>query len=160
MFKVGEVVFCAMRGSGVVENIETKTIFDELKEYIVIQMKEPSLTMMIPTERIAESGFRKMSNETEVDKVESILSKKEVEVSHSTDIKKRTKHNQEKLATGSLISCSEVVRDLSCMETVKALNNAEKTILMQAKKLLLDELSIIKNISTEEADNIVKNLLK
>ncbi|MGL4738527.1 MAG: CarD family transcriptional regulator [Cellulosilyticaceae bacterium] len=160
MFEVGEIVFCPMRGSGIVEVIERRTMLNESKEYVVIKMKDPNLTMMVPTERIQKSGFRKVTGEAEAGQAETILAKKEIEISHDTDIKVRTKKNQEKLQEGSFVSCSEVVRDLSCMERVKALNNVERTLLMQAKKLLLDEFSIIKHISVEEAESIVHKLLE
>ena len=160
MFEVGEVVFCPMRGSGVVEAIETRTMLNESKEYVIIQMKEPSLVMMIPTNKVDQSGFRKINDETAVDKMENVLCEEAVEISYAVDNKIRTKKNQEKLSSGSFLKCSEVVRDLSCMENVKSLNNVEKTMLMQAKKLLLDEFSIIKNISIKEAGNILESYLE
>ncbi len=71
-----------------------------------------------------------------------------------------SQQNQEKLSSGSFLSCSEVVRDLTCMEYTKSLSSIERTILMRAKRLLLDEFSIIKNISLEEAECIVNRLLE
>lgn len=115
---------------------------------------------MIPTERIDQSGFRKVNNQEEADKVQAILYKKEVELDYSVDARQRTKQNQEKLSSGSFISCSEVVRDLTCMEYTKSLSSIERTILMKARRLLLDELSIIKHISLEEAECIVNRLLE
>ncbi|PHV71242.1 hypothetical protein CS063_06000 [Sporanaerobium hydrogeniformans] len=160
MFKVGEVVFCPMRGSGVVEAIEVRTMLGESREYVIIQMKDQNVLMMVPTEKIHKSGFRRMNTLEEADKVENILFKKEVDIDYSIDIKKRIKQNQEKLLSGSFMSCSEVVRDLSCMETIKTLNNMERNILSQAKRLLLDEFSNIKAISTEKAEKIINKLLE
>lgn len=160
MFEIGEIVFCPLRGSGVIEAIERRTMLGETREYVIIQMKEPGLVIMIPTERIDQSGFRKVNNQEEADKVQAILYKKEVELDYSVDARQRTKQNQEKLSSGSFISCSEVVRDLTCMEYTKALSSIERTILMKAKRLLLDELSIIKHISLEEAECIVNRLLE
>lgn len=159
MFKVGENVFCPMRGTGVVEAIEERSMLDEVKEYFIIHMKCPELTMMVPTDRIATSGFRAINDESVTEQVMSILEDKEIEIDYSIDIKQRIKHNQEKLSSGLLIECSEVVRDLATMETEKALNNSERMILMQAKRLLLDEFAIIKNISEEEAEKIIDEVL-
>lgn len=159
MFKVGEVVFCAMRGIGVVEAIEMREVLNESREYIIIQMKSPQLVMMIPTDRVDASGFRKISDKDAVDAVENILIQKNIEVDYSMDNKKRTKYNQEKLTSGSFLSCSEVYRDLICMEKSKPLNNVEKTLLMQARKFLVDEIATIKNISTQEADCRIQELI-
>ena len=160
MFKVGETVFCPMRGSGIVEAIETRTMLDEAKEYVVIHMKSPDVMMMIPTERIDESGFRMVNDEEAINKVLELLTHKEVQIDYSMDIRQRMKENQAKLSSGSFIECGEVVRDLSCMEQVKSLNNSEKTTLLQAKRLLVDEFAIIKRISEIEAQNIIEELLE
>lgn len=160
MFKVGETIFCPIRGSGIVEAIEARTMLGESKEYVIIHMKSPELMMMIPTDRLVSSGFRNVNDEAEADKVLSILEKKEIEVDYSVDIKQRVKQNQAKLSSGSFIQCSEVVRDLSHMEHIKTLNNSEKTMLMQAKRLLVDEFSIIKQISDTEASEAIDQLLE
>lgn len=159
MFKVGESVFCPMRGSGIVEAIEERTMLNEVNEYFVIHMKSPDLTMMVPTDRITVSGFRAISDESVVEQAMSILKNKEIDIDYSLDIKQRIKQNQEKLSSGLFVECSEVVRDLALMEHEKALNNSERMILMQAKRLLLDELTVIRDISDEEAEQLIDKLL-
>lgn len=160
MFKIGEVVFCPKRGIGVVEAVETRTMLDESKEYMIVRMKSPELTMMIPTDRIDISGFRAINNMEEAEKVALVLTNKQVQVDHSMDIKKRIKQNQEKLSSGSFLECSEVVRDLTCMEKIKSLNNSERTLLMQAKKFLIDEFAVIKQMSNQEAECAIDRLLE
>ncbi|MGL4362485.1 MAG: CarD family transcriptional regulator [Cellulosilyticaceae bacterium] len=159
MFKIGEHVFCPMRGSGVIEAIEERTMLSETREYVIIHMKFPDAIMMVPTDRIETSGFRTVQTEEDVEKVEKLLSEKKVEVGYDIDIKQRIKINQGKLSTGSFIDCGEVVRDLACMEQIKVLNNSERTLLMQAKRLLADELSIIKNMTDEDAKTKIETLL-
>lgn len=160
MFKVGEIVFCPKRGIGVVEGVETRTMLDESNEYMIVRMKSPELTMMIPVDRIETSGFRALNDAEEIKKLEMILKDKEVQVDHSMDIKKRIKQNQEKLSSGSFLECGEVVRDLTCMEKVKALNNSERTILMQAKRFLVDEFASIQKLSSEDAEETIDKFLE
>nr|WP_302599651.1 CarD family transcriptional regulator [uncultured Cellulosilyticum sp.] len=160
MFKVGEVVFCPKRGIGTVEGIETRTMLNESNEYMIVHMKSPELTMMIPVDRIETSGFRALNNVEAVKEVEMILKNKEVQVDHSMDIKKRIKQNQEKLSSGSFLECGEVVRDLTCMEKIKALNNSERTILSQAKRFLVDEFASIQSLSDEQAEETIDRLLE
>lgn len=159
MFKIGEVVFCKLRGSGVVEGVETQTLLGEEKECMVIQMKFPELVIRIPVDRIEQSGFRKISSLDKLVEVETILSSEKVENGYTIDAKKRNKENQEKLATGDFPKCSEVVRDLTHMDQIKPLNNIEKNMLMQAKRLLVDEFAIIKSISTEVAEQQLNKLM-
>ena len=160
MFEIGEVVFCPKRGSGVVEAIEERTMLNESKEYMIIQMKTPQITMMIATDKLDTSCFRKISNNEEVDKLEALLHGTEVDIDYSIDAKKRTKLNQDKLTEGSFVACGEVVRDLSRMEKIKPLNNAEKNLLMQAKHLLADEYAVVKQMGTDEAKVAIGNLLE
>ncbi|MGL5676572.1 MAG: CarD family transcriptional regulator [Cellulosilyticaceae bacterium] len=159
MFEVGEIVFCKLRGTGVVQAIEQRTLLGEEKECMVIQMHFPEIVIMIPLDRLENSGFRKISDIHELEKVETILSSKEVSCDYDIDIKKRIKDNQQKLATGSLIECSEVVRDLNHMEKVKPLNNMEKNLLMQATKLLVDEVAVLKKQSNEETKEDILSMM-
>ena len=135
-------------------------MLNESNEYMIVHMKSPELTMMIPVDRIETSGFRALNNVEAVKEVEMILKNKEVQVDHSMDIKKRIKQNQEKLSSGSFLECGEVVRDLTCMEKIKALNNSERTILSQAKRFLVDEFASIQSLSDEQAEETIDRLLE
>lgn len=159
MFEVGEAVFCPLRGCGIVKAIELRTMLNESKEYVIIEMTEPNVVIMVPCEKIGESNFRRINEASEVDKLAAILLNEETDTSYLVDNKLRTKKNREKLASGIFRQCGEVVRDLSCMEHIKALNQLEKTMLAQAKKLLLEELSMIKHISVKEAEFMLNTLI-
>lgn len=159
MFKVGEVVFCPLRGSGVVQAIETRKMLNESNEYVIIHMKDPSIVMMITTDKVDKSGFREVNTVEVAERVENILRERCIGEDLSKDMRMRVKQNHEKLSSGSFISCGEVVRDLTYMEHTKPLNHMEKTMLLQAKKLLLDEFSIIKNMTLKEAEHRMDELL-
>lgn len=92
------------------------------------------------------------------EKVDCVLVNKEID--YSLDMKQRIKQNQAKLSLGFFLQFSELVRDLTCMEQIKALNNSERTILMQAKRLLSDEFASIKKISNQEAGDVIEGFLK
>lgn len=159
LFKIGEIVFCPMRGIGVVEAVEERTMLNETKEYVIFQMKEPSIIMMIPKDKLERSGFRKLNSEKEADQVDQILSHEKIDISYAIENKIRTKKNQEKLSSGSFVQCSEVVRDLSCMDRVKTLNSMEKNMLSQAKRFLLGEYALIKQLTEKEAESQIEAFL-
>lgn len=159
MFQIGDQVFCPMRGSGIIEAIEERTMLDTLREYFIIKMQSSNMTMMIPTNRIATSGFRPINDEAVVDTMISILADKDVVIDRSVPLKQRVKDNQAKLSTGSFADCSEVIRDLTSMQREKALNASENSMLMEARRLLLEELAMIKQISKEEASDMIDEFL-
>ena len=58
--------------------------------------------------------------------------------------------NTDKIKTGKIQECTEVVRDLMRMKKEKALNTSEKTMLDNAHKFLISELELIKGITENQ----------
>lgn len=159
MFQVGDLVFCPMRGCGTVEAIEERSMLDQIQEYFIIQLNSSSMTIMVPTDRVRTSRFRHISDVSTADAVLSILGNKNVILDTAIPPKQRFKHYQAKLISGSLEEYGEVIRDLTYIQKGKSLNSGERSILMDAKKLLLDEISTIKQISKEQAHSMLNKLL-
>lgn len=159
MFQVGDQVFCPMRGSGVVEAREERVMLNEKREYFIIQMQSSDMTFMVPTDRVILSGFRLISDEATADAVLSTFASKEVTMDQTTPLKQRVKQNQAKMSSGLLMDCGEVVRDLTCIKKNKSLNASESSMLMEARRLLLEEISMIKCISKQQASELIDKLL-
>ncbi|MGL4798981.1 MAG: CarD family transcriptional regulator [Cellulosilyticaceae bacterium] len=160
MFEVGQVIFYTLRGTGIVQEIAPQTLLGEEKECMIVKMHFPEVVMRVPVDRIDKLGIREISNLDELAKVEDILGSEEVSCDYNMDIKMRIKENQQKLATGSFVLCSEVVRDLTRMEVIKSLNNMEKNILAQATNFLVTEVAVIKQIKLEKAKEEILNKIK
>ena len=159
MFQVGDQVFCPMRGSGIVEAIEERQMIGEKQEYFIIQMQDTDMTIMVPTDRVNKSKFRYISDEETVNEVLATFSKKNISFDPSIPQKQRVKDNQAKLSSGTFAEYGEVVRDLMTIQKEKPLNASENSILMDARRLFLDELRVIKEISKEEAMTLLDKLL-
>lgn len=159
MFQVGDLVFCPMRGCGIVEAIEERSILNQIQEYLIIQLYTSNMTIMLPTDRVSTSRFRHISDVSTADAVLSILSNKNVTIDTTIPPKQRFKHYQSKLVSGSLKEYGELIRDLTYIQKGKSLNSGERSILMDAKKFLLDEISVIKHISKEQADSMLDKIL-
>ncbi|ADZ84868.1 CarD family transcriptional regulator [Cellulosilyticum sp. ST5] len=159
MFKVGDKVFCPLRGAGIVATIEERKMLDETKEYIIIKLQSSNTTVMIPTDKVEASHFRFVSDETMTNEVLEKLADKETEIHASTVLKQRMKVNKERLMAGSLADYGEVIRELTHIQRGKALNASENAMLMEARKFLADELSLIKSISMKEATKLLDKVL-
>lgn len=67
--------------------------------------------------------------------------------------KQRYKVNTDKIKTGKIKECAEVVRDLMRIKEEAKLNSSEKEMLDTAHELLISELGCIKGIT----DNQIKS---
>lgn len=63
----------------------------------------------------------------------------------------------EKLKTGDLKEIAEVVRNLLRADHRKKLSTGEKKMLNNAKQLLLSEFVLVKNISVDNADQMIED---
>lgn len=157
MFEVGDKVVCPMRGCGIVEVIEDRKMFDEVEEYTVIKILNSSMTITLPTARLTNSRFRLISTDAVSEDILHLLTQ---DVSTDTlSSKDRMKSNTAKITSGSLQEYAEVVRDLTSIQKEKSLNSGERNLLVTARKFLVDELSLIKNISEDQVNALVDKQL-
>lgn len=159
MFQVGDQVFCPMRGSGIVEAIEDRLMLDQVKEYFIIQLQSSNMTIMVPIDKVALSRFRHISDAATADRVLATLAERDIVIDDTVPVKQRLKNNQVKLSAGTLDDCAQVVRDLTHIQKEKPLNAGERAMLMDSRKLLLDEITMIKDLSKEDATAMIDELL-
>lgn len=159
MFKIGDKVVCPLRGPGIVENIEEKNFLGEQQQYFIIKIINTDMTLMIPTAKIAASNVRLISDiSTAEDAFTAILSYEETSA-ETVNAKERRKMNMDKISSGSLRECAEVVRDLTHIHHKKSLNASEREMLMNARKFVINEVSLVKNISEAQASSLIDDLL-
>ena len=136
-----------------------RKMLNETKEYIIVQLQTSNTTVMIPVDRVETSGFRMVSDKSAIDEVFEQLSDKEMVIKTSSVLKERMKLNKERLMAGGLSDYGDVIRDLTHIQRGKALNASENAMLMEARKFLADELSLIKSISIQEATKLLDEAL-
>lgn len=158
MFKIGDKVVCPLRGSGIIESIEEKDFFGEVQQYFIIKIINTDMTLMIPISKIDTTNIRLISDYSTAEDAFTALSSYEEEAD-CTDAKERRKINAAKISNGSLIGCAEVVRDLTHIHQKKALNANEREMLMNARKFIIKEVSLIKDISETQAGQLLDSML-
>ena len=159
MFSIGDKVVYPMQGIGIVERIEDKIFSGKNREYIIVKIISNNLEIMIPSDKISNSNLRKISdNSTLEDILFSITENNDtLEV---ISAKERYQSNMVKIKSGALKDSAEVVYDLLLMNKEKSLNTSEKQLFNTARKFLVEEVSLIKNISeTEVIDFLQINLI-
>lgn len=159
MFSIGDKVVYPMQGIGIIEKIEDKIFSGTNREYIIIKILSNNLEIMIPSDKVLNSHLRMISDDFTLENILSNITDKSEEDNSKLEIlssKERYQSNVNKFKSGLLQDSAEVVYDLMLMNKKKALNTSEKQLLNTASKFLVDEVSLIKNITQSEAEDFLK----
>ncbi|MEH7224221.1 CarD family transcriptional regulator [Bacillus sp. JJ1566] len=148
MFQIGDNIVYPMHGAGIIKAIEEKEISGEKQQYYVIKMFIGNMQVMIPTGKILSSGIRPVTDIIALKHIIHIFHHGESD--RVLPWKQRYKVNTDKIKTGKILECAEVVRDLRRMKKEKALNTSEKKMLDNAHDFLIGELGLIKGITESQ----------
>jgi CarD family transcriptional regulator len=116
-----------------------------------------AMTLAVPEDRAVELGVREAISREEVDDVMAVLAVTNVRV--PTNWSRRFKNHQEKLKSGDIYECAEVVRNLSLREQSGSLSTAEKSMQARARQILVSELAVSWDISFDEAGARIDEVL-
>ncbi|GIN70901.1 CarD family transcriptional regulator [Bacillus sp. J14TS2] len=154
MFNIGDKVFYPMHGAGVIQTIEMKEIQGHTKEYCVISIPITQLNIMLPRANLAKVGIRAVVDlQTARGIVENFHHE---QPKGDLPWKERYKQNMELLKSGEMQNSAQVVQELLYRQREKPLNSTEKQLLSDAHKALISEISIIEDITEEQADDLLK----
>ncbi|ADQ15365.1 CarD family transcriptional regulator [Halanaerobium hydrogeniformans] len=148
MYKIGDKVVYPNHGAGTIVGIETKTILDEKKKYYIMKLPIGEMKVMIPVDKIDKIGIRDVISEEKANDVFKLLNGEKSKMSQNWN--RRYRANQEKLKTGDIFEVAEVVRNLSIRDREKGLSTGEKKMLSNARKILISELVLAKDMDEEE----------
>ena len=148
LFQIGDNIVYPMHGAGIIKAIEEKEISGEKQQYYVIKMLISNMQVMIPTGKILSSSIRPVTDIISLIHIINIFHHGESD--RLLPWKQRYKVNTDKIKTGKIQECTEVVRDLMRMKKEKALNTSEKKMLDNAHEFLISELGLIKGITENQ----------
>jgi CarD family transcriptional regulator len=94
-----------------------------------------------------------------VNKVYKVLRTKKVETDQQT-WNRRYREYTEKIKTGSILEIAKVLRDLFVLKGDKELSFGERKMLDTARTLLLKELSIVQEVTEDEIEKSIFDLLR
>jgi CarD family transcriptional regulator len=107
------------------------------------------MQVMIPAGKILSSGIRPVTDIVTLKHLINVF-QDGVESDGLLPWKQRYKVNTDKIKTGNIQECTEVVRDLMRMKKEKALNSSEKRMLDNAHEFLISELGLIEGITENQ----------
>lgn len=153
MFNVGDKVVYPMHGAGIIENIEEKNISGEKQEYYSIKMPG-EVKVMVPIAKADQVGVRGIIDEETAGKVFKVLEANSTEMSMNWN--KRYRDNMEKIKSGDVYEVADVVRNLSLKQKDRGLSTAEKKMLLNAKQILVSELTLVSKLGQEKVEEMIE----
>jgi CarD family transcriptional regulator len=146
---VGDQVVHPHHGQGVVTATDTVDLGAGAVPYVTIAI-DGGLTLKVPVDSLADVGIREPVSAERAEEVLAVLSQPAQE---DPGHRVRRRRDSEKLASGKLIECAEVVRDLHAIIAAheKGGNHADKQMLASARDQLAAELAVVLEATEEDA---------
>lgn len=154
MYNVGDKVVYPMHGAGVIDSIEEKEILGEKQSYYILKMPG-EVKVMVPISTAEQHGIRNVIDKGEAEKVMNVLEQDETEMEKNWN--KRYRDNMDKMKSGNIYEIADVVRNLSFKQKEKGLSTGEKKMLNNAKQILVSELVLVENTTSNEMEQLVDN---
>lgn len=158
MFNIGDKIYHPKFGAGTVVNIEEREILKEIKRYYMIKFIIDGIEIMLPVD---DNSHRKIRRVIEKEKLEQLFKKiSESPSSLPTKWIDRLKIYESILSKGSAYEIAEIIRDINFLSIKKQLSKSEEKVLENFILFLSSEISIVLDVSIEEAkQKIINNLL-
>ncbi|EEH63237.1 Tat pathway signal sequence domain protein [Gleimia coleocanis DSM 15436] len=157
-FHIGETIVYPHHGAATIEEINVREFKGEKRTYLTLRVAQGDLTIQVPADNVEMVGGRDVVDEGGFQEVVDILHE------DSTDEpaiwSRRYKQNQEKIASGSIRSVAEVVRDLTRRDAVKGLSAGEKCMLSKARQILTSEVALARGIDEAAAHICLDEILE
>lgn len=161
MFKPGDKIVYPNQGVGIVDLIEEKEFRGKIQKFYNIHLLNNSLKLTLPCSRIESSHIRLVSDAITLDDILDSVKELQEQTStiDSTNCKDRFAINSVKVKSGSLKDYIEVFLNLSSIKRQHTLNSSENQMLNTAKKVLIEEISLVKDITNNEANDLLERNL-
>ncbi len=157
-YKVGCHVVYPTHGVGKIMSEETQMIGDVELKMLVISFEKDKMTLRVPVHRASAAGLRPISSGDQMKKVfETLRSKAKVSRGMWS---RRAQEYEAKINSGSVISVSEVVRDLHQNVDQSERSYSERMIYESALARLVGELAAAEGIDHKAATDKLMKLLR
>lgn len=142
-----------MHGAGIIKSVEEKEMLGKKQQYYIIKMLSDNMKVMIPKDKILNSRIRPVTDLAAVKKIKNMFQHRESD--ELLPWKQRHKMNMDKIETGKLQACAEVVGSLIRMKKEKKLNSSEKGMLDKAHEFLISELKLVEGINENQIERFL-----
>ncbi|HUW13883.1 MAG TPA: CarD family transcriptional regulator [Anaerolineae bacterium] len=156
-FSVGDKVLYPSRGAGTIVDTDHSELVDGFADYYVIKIDSQRLTLRVPMSKAEELGLRRVMSRRKLSHIWATLSAPPSPL--PDDFKKRQEQIREMLRSGQPLVIAEAVRDLTCRQVRSYLTKADERLLAQGRGSLVDEVALVLDKDTAEAEQLLDNAL-
>ena len=156
-FHIGDRVVYPNHGVGIVEQIGSRTLGQQVEKYYLLNIKSSNLKVTIPFHSVGAVGLRRVVRNGEIQKILDDL-----EDGHgvsAADWKARFQENSDRMRTGSLLEVAAVLKSLLVLKESKSLSFREKKMLERARYLLVSELALARNCEEQNIEVLLTETL-
>lgn len=148
---VGERVVYPNGGICKVQGVQSQVIAGREWRMLVLQREEDLAKVMVPQEKVATIGLRKVANAEAVRVLFEFLSASSADP--ELDWKVRHRENFEKMSAGGLLDTAQVLKGLHALSRVRPLPTKEREMYDSARHQLVGEISASLSIPPAVAEN-------
>lgn len=163
VFEIGAKVVYPSHGVAEVVRREARDFDGETRTYLVLVVPQQGwgtaggMTVSVPEAGAAELGVRAAIDRDDADEVLELLAVRDVRM--PANWSRRFKNHQEKLKSGDVYQCAEVVRNLACRLRTAKLSTAEQSMYAKARYILTSELAVSWGIDDDAAEARIDQVL-
>jgi CarD family transcriptional regulator len=154
MFKPCERVVYPGHGVAIIVRVLIKQIGSSSVEFFELKFMRKEMTVLVPVSSADGVGLRPISSGEHIDAMFVYLADPSVSLSYDPAVmnwNKRNKEYQGKLRTGRLEDLCRIYKDLKFIELNKGLSFGEKSLLQRTEALMIEEISLVRNVGHESA---------
>ena len=162
-FRIGAKVVYPAHGVAKIVRREEREFNGDRCSYLVLVVPQQGwgtsgdMTVSIPEAGAAEIGVRAAISREEAAELLAVLSARDVRM--PSNWSRRFKNHQEKLKSGDVYQCAEVVRNLAFRIRTAHMSTAEQSMYAKARYILTSELAVSWGIDDEAASDRIDEAL-
>jgi CarD family transcriptional regulator len=156
-FRIGDKVVYPNHGVGVIEQISSRTIGQNVEQFYLLSIKSSSLKVMVPFNNVHTVGMRPVVKNQEINKIVEFLATGDCE--NNEDWKDRFRVNSDRMRTGSLLEIASVLKSLLVLNQAKTISFREKKMLERCRYLLVSELAMARNCEETVIEGLLTDAL-
>lgn len=147
----GDLAVYPAHGVGRIEAVEQRIVGDRQYDFLVMNILENGMKIMIPAQNVGEIGLRPLISKEEVEKVYTLL-RLPPKPPETTNWNRRHREYMEKIKTGSPFEVAGVMSELLAMRSEKDLSFGERKLLDTVRVLLITEMALALKQTEQEIE--------
>lgn len=154
MFLVNEKVVYPGYGVAFISKLVKRLISGKQTSFYELKFFNKDMAVLVPEDRLEAVGIRRLSSDEDLESMFKVLSEPVVRIDHEVGLNnwnRRNKKYQLNLRSGDLIKICQIYKDLQVISQTKELSFGERNLKTKIEQLLIEEISVVKNIDREKA---------